>query len=526
MVRQIHLNPKTASIKKEGNFTPPSFFGQLSSLNQVLNLTHLEEGTIAKLAYATSILQSGVCLVNAMLIKSRVITEVQACLWLAVPLVAAQLAQAMTTFVDTVMMGWLGSSIIAAGGLGSVTFTFCLLVGTSIVSAVSPLVAEAHGATKIERIGQIVRQGLWLALLLGFPVSILIWHADKLLLLLGQDANTVALTTAYLRAIAWGFVPGLGFAVLRSFVSALSQPRSIMVTVMLGTLLNIIGNYVLMFGKFGFPELGLAGIGYSSAFSFWSMFVGMAIYILSQSRFQTYQLIPQRRSHGNQDNHHIFEEIIKVGLPIGGLIAVEAGLFTVVTFLIGQLGTTALATHQIALQTIALFFQIALGISLATTVRVGQFLGQKNAAGMRLAGYVGMALGGFSLGMVGLLFWLLPNSITALFLDIQNPDNAHVVALVAQLLRVAAIFQIVDGIQVTAAGALRGLQDTRVPLLIGIVAYWCVGLPSGYLLGLRLGYGAIGLWWGLAVGLAIAATILTWRFSQLVNRKQAIAPIR
>lgn len=463
---------------------------------------------------------------NAMLIRSRILTEVQACLLLAVPLVAAQLAQSMTTFVDTVMMGWLGSPIIAAGGLGSVTFTFCLLVGTSVVSAVSPLVAEAYGAARIEQIGRIVRQGLWLALLLGIPVSILLWHANRLLLWLGQDVNTVVLTTAYLRAIVWGFVPGLGFAVLRSFVSALSQPHSVMVTVLLGTLLNIIGNYVLMFGKFGFPELGLAGIGYSSAFSLWGMFVGMGIYILSQSRFRPYQLLSQGRSPNPLENRHVFREIIQVGLPIGGLIAVEAGLFTVVTFLIGQLGTTALATHQIALQTIALFFQIALGISLATTVRVGQFLGQKNVAGMRLAGYVGMVLGGFSLGIVGILFWLLPNSITALFLDIQNPDNAHVVTLVAQLLRVAAIFQIVDGLQVTAAGALRGLQDTRVPLLIGIVAYWCIGLPSGYFLGLRLSYGAIGLWWGLAIGLVIAATILTWRFSQLVNRKQAIAHTR
>jgi len=448
--------------------------------------------------------------------RSRLIAEVQQCLLLAVPLAAAQIAQSATGFVDTVMMGWLGSQTIASGGLGAAIFTFFLLITTAIISAVSPLVAEAYGAGKPEQVGKIVRQGLGISLLLGIPITVLLWHGGTLLVLLGQNANTATLAETYLRAIAWGFIPGLGFAVLKSFLSALSQPQLVMVTVVLGTLLNITANYVLMFGKLGLPALGLAGIGWASTLSLWSMLIALAIYIFSQRRFAVYKIFQFSPKYSfNPENRRIFWEIFQVGLPIGGLMAVEAGLFTVVTFIIGQLGTTALAAHQIALQTASMSFQIALGISLATTVRVGQLAGEQNWTGVRLAGFVGIALGALSMAIAGIIFWLEPELIVSLYLDIKNPNNQDVVALAVKLLAVAAIFQIVDGVQVTAAGGLRGLKDTRIPMLIGIFAYWCVGLLIGYALGIWFGYGSVGLWWGLAIGLASAATVLTLRFSML-----------
>jgi multidrug resistance protein, MATE family len=446
--------------------------------------------------------------------RDRLISEIKQCLMLAVPLAAAQLAQSATGFVDTVMMGWLGSQTIASGGLGAAIFTFLLFITTGIVSAVSPLAAEAYGAGKSEQVGKIVRQGLVISLLLGIPIVIVLWNGKTLLLLLGQKAATAALAETYLRAIALGFIPGLGFAVLKSFLSALSQPQLVMITVVLGTLLNITANYVLMFGKFGLPALGLAGIGWASTLSLWTMFIALAIY--SQQRFRSYRIFDTSLKYTfTQENRRIFWEIFKVGLPIGGLVAVEAGLFTVVTFILGQLGTVPLAAHQIALQTAAMSFQIALGISLATTVRVGQLAGEQDLAGVRLAGYVGISLGGLSMAMAGIIFWFLPKSVVSLYLDINNPSNKDVVNLAVKLLVVAAIFQLVDGVQVTAAGALRGVKDTRIPLLIGIFAYWVVGLSTGYALGIWLGYGAIGLWWGLAIGLACAAIVLTWRFSIL-----------
>ncbi|MEH2166234.1 MAG: MATE family efflux transporter [Nostoc sp.] len=433
---------------------------------------------------------------------------------LAVPLAAAQLAQSATGFVDTVMMGWLGSQTIASGGLGAVIFSFCLLIVTGIVSAVSPLAAQAYGAGNREKVGTIVRLGLGISLVLGIPITLLLYNGGALLLLLGQDANTVALAEIYLRAIALGFIPALGFTVLKSFLSALLQPQLVIVTVVLGTLFNITANYVLMFGKLGFPALGLAGIGWASTLSLWSMFVALTVYICNQPRFAVYGIFqPSSHEAFPLEHRRVVGEIFQVGLPIGGLIAVEAGLFAVVTFSIGRLGTNTLAAHQIALQTISMSFQMALGISLATTVRVGQLAGQNDLVGTRLAGYVGIAIAALSMGVVALAFWLVPKSIISLYIDINNQNNADVVALAVKLLAVAAIFQIVDGVQVTAAGALRGLKDTRIPMLIGIFAYWCVGLFTGYIFGISLGFGAIGFWWGLAIGLAIAAIILTWRFS-------------
>ncbi|MFN6527708.1 MATE family efflux transporter [Nostoc sp. ChiSLP03a] len=441
-------------------------------------------------------------------------SEVKKCLMLAVPLAGAQVAQSATGFVDTVMMGWLGSQTIASGGLGTVIFTFSLLIFSGIVSAVSPLAAQAYGAGNKEKVGTIVRLGLGISLVLGIPITLLLYNGGALLLLLGQDANTVALTEIYLRAIALGFIPGLGFAVLKSFLSALLQPQLIIVTVVLGTLFNITANYVLMFGKLGFPALGLAGIGWASTLSLWSMFITLAVYICNQPRFAVYGIFrPSSQEAFPLEHRRIVGEIFQVGLPIGGLIAVEGGLFTVVTLLIGQLGTNALAAHQIALQTISMSFQMAVGISLATTVRVGLLAGQNDLVGTRLAGYVGIAIAALAMGVVALAFWLVPKSIISLYIDINNQNNADVVALAVKLLAVAAIFQIVDGVQVTAAGALRGLKDTRIPMLIGFFAYWCVGLFTGYTFGISLGSGAIGLWWGLAIGLASAAIILTWRFS-------------
>jgi MATE family multidrug resistance protein len=441
--------------------------------------------------------------------RSRVITEIKESLLLAVPLAGAQLAQAATTFVDTVMMGILGSHILAAGALGAATFYLLLNVGSAIVSAVSPLAAEAYGAGRVAQVGRVVQQGLWLSVILAIPITVLIWHSGLLLRFLGQEPGNIVLAEEYLRAIAWGYFPGLGFAVLKSFVSALSRPRPVIVTMIGGTMLNVAANYVLAFGKFGFPALGLAGLGWASALSLWGMFAALALYILSQ---------PQFRAYGAFSNLHQFEskgfgELVRVGVPIGVLAGVEGGFFTFVTFLMGQLGSVTLAAHQIALQTAVVTFTIPLGISLAAMVRVGQLMGQENPQGARLAGFVNISIAGLFMAMMGILFWTVPGTIVSLYIDTADPANAAVASLAKTLLGVAAMFQIVDGIQVTAAGALRGLKDTQVPLLIGILAYWGIGLTCGYTLGLVLGFGGIGLWWGFAIGLAVAAGILTWRFS-------------
>jgi multidrug resistance protein, MATE family len=439
--------------------------------------------------------------------------ELKACLNLSVPLVAAQLTESATAFVDTVMMGWLGGEALAAGGLGAITFCYLLWVSSSILSAVSPLVAFAEGAGLMGKVRQIVQQGLWVAAIIGLPIALLLWNSKELLLALGQDVETVSLTQTYLQAIAWGFLPALGFSVLKNFVCAVSDPRPVMLVVVFGTILNAVGNYVLMFGKFGLPALGLAGIGWASTFSLWSMFLALSLYIIYRQSFAIYRI-----GHSFQFNFPVVKEILQVGLPIGGLMAVEAGIYAVITLLAGQLGTTALAAHQVVYQTASvLSAQVAYGISIATTIRVGQFMGQNSPLQARRAGYVGIALAGFCMSSFSLAFWLFPHQIISLYLEGNEPANFEVVTLIHHLLGVAAIFQVIDGCQIAAAGALRGLQDTRIPMIVGTVAYWGISLPVAYFLGMQLKLGVIGLWWGAAVGLAIAAVLLTWRFSKLAS---------
>ena len=445
---------------------------------------------------------------------SRIVCEVKLFLQLAIPLSAAQLTEAATAFIDTAMMGWLGGEFLAAGGLGAITFGYLLCISSAIVLAVSPLVAQAHGATDPRRIKQVVQQGLWLSLFIGVPIAILMGNSQAILLRLGQDASTVSLTQSYLQAIAWGFVPALGFSVLKGFVCAISDTRPVFLIVILGTLLNAAGNYIFMFGKFGLPALGLAGIGWSSTFSLWSMFMVLSLYILRHRSLAIYEIW-----RNFCFNSAIFKEVLQIGLPIGGFMAVEAGIHTVMGFLAGLLGTTALAAHQIAYQTGGvLSYQIANGIAIATTIRVGQHIGQGDFRSARLVGFVGIALAGVGMSCFSLVPWLMPHQVVALYLNPNDPSNSNVAALTVTLLGVMAIFQVVDGIQVTAAGALRGFKDTHSSLLIGIFAHFCIGLPISYVLGMRLEMGVVGLWWGLVVGLAIAAVTLTRRFNALSSQ--------
>ncbi len=454
-----------------------------------------------------------------MLTRAQIGTEIKASLYLAIPLATAQFAQSATGFVDTIMTGMLGSEALAAGGLGANLFTFLMMLAIAVITAVSPLAAKAHGAGASQQVAWVVRQGLWLAVLFALPLMVIVWQGTPLLLALGQKPETVALTQTYLDAIAWGYLPALGFAALRSFVSAVSQPRSVMVIVVCGTAVNIVGNYVLMFGKLGFPALGLAGIGWASAASFWIMFFALAGYILWQPTLRHYQVFRQLQRFDGKT----LRSLLVVGIPIGCMIGVEAGLFMITTVLMGQLGTIPLAAHQIALQSAAVSFNIPLGISFATTIRVGQLWGQHDFSGTRLAGYVGIGLGSVAMAITAGLFWFAPRFVVDLYLDLNDPANAAVIPLAEALLGVAAVFQLADGIQVNAAGALRGLQDTRIPLVIAIAAYWGMGLASGYFLSRSLGLGGVGLWWGLALGLTFAAIVLTFRFHQQVQKAQRLA---
>jgi len=441
---------------------------------------------------------------------------------LAMPLASAQVAQAMTGFVDTIMMGWLGQTALAAGGLAVMVFMSFLMTGTGVLSSVSPLVAEAYGAQRSRRVGQVTRQGLWLALLMTIPCLPLCANLDGLMALLGQDPTVIDLTDSYLDVVRWALLPGLGFAVLRCTVTSLSQARPIMVIVIAANLLNVVGNYVLAFGKLGFPALGLAGLAWASTLAHTTMCLALLAYILWHRRgvLQPYRLFQQL----HRVELPVMKSLLVVGLPIGISTILEHGLFTVMTFMMGALGTHVLAAQQLALQTVVVVFMVPLAMSYAATIRVGQWYGQRDLQGVRRAAMVSVSAAIAVMFVAGIVFIFFPKPIISLYLDVNDPANRDVLQVGVTLLTVAGFGQVVDGVQRTANGVLQGLQDTRVPMLFGVGAYWGVGLLSGYWLGFHTELAGAGIWLGSYLGLAAAAIAYIWRFrARLVRLSRATA---
>ncbi|WP_414528186.1 MATE family efflux transporter [Nodularia chucula] len=449
-------------------------------------------------------------------LKSNLKTEIREFIQLAVPLATAQVAQSITGFVDTVMMGRLGQEALAAGGLASLTFLVLSYTASGVVMGISPLVAKAHGEGNKKRVSALGQQGLWLSLLIALPTMFLIRHIDGFMLKFGQAVNIVNLAKSYLDIILWGLFPVVGFAMLRSFVSGLSQARAVMAIVIGGTLFNITGNYTLGYGRFGFPRMELAGLALSSALAQWLMFLALVIYVLKHKRLKNYQIF--------QNLHRIkltiIRELLWIGAPIGIATALESGLFAVITYLMGILGTDVLAAHQIVLQTTMVIYMVPLGMSFAATVRVGQWLGQKNFEGILRAGYVSISSAAIFMTLMAIVLLTHSQQVIGLFLDINNPENAKLLALATPILTVAAFAQILDGVQKTTYGALQGLQDTRVPVILSLISFWGIGLTGGYILGFHLGFGGTGLWLGQSIGVAISAGCFIWRFRKLLSKNK------
>ncbi len=333
--------------------------------------------------------------------------EMKKFLQLAIPLAGAQVAQSLTGFFDTIMMGRLGAETLAAGGLASLTF-FCLLnIAGGVVMGVSPLVAQAYGAGNKTRIEKLARQGFWLVLLLAIPIIFAIASLDSIMMQLGQSETTVTLASSYLDIMLWAFFPALGFIMLRGFVSGLSHARPVMSIVVIGTAFNILGNYGLGFGKFGLPRLELAGLALASTITLWGMFLALLIYVTKHPQLKIYRITQQLHLVKLQ----ILTKLLKIGLPIGVFSALEIGLFTIVTYLMGALGTEMLAAHQIVFQTIVIVFMIPMGMSYAVTVRVGQWLGQKNLQGIRRSGYLSLSLGLAFITIFAIAMLLFPQAI-------------------------------------------------------------------------------------------------------------------
>lgn len=416
-------------------------------------------------------------------------------------------------FVDTVVVGRLGAVPLAGISLGSMIHFTALLLCLGTVLAVGPLVSQAVGAENQTEIRRYTRQGLWLAAFLTPFVMLVDWSAFYWLKLLGQTPEVVEVAGEYMRAVSWSVLPFLCFGAIRSWLEALSRPLPVTFIAVSAVLVNLLGNYIFVYGHFGFPAFGAVGAGYATTLSYFYMVGALVTYALSIKSLREYQIFDKWRA---PDATYLWN-LFKVGAPMGVTFGIESGLFMITAILIGRLGTIPLAAHQIALQLASLSFMVPLSVALASTIRVGNLIGAKAYGSAKHAGWLGIGLGALVMCVSAIAFVLFPGPLIELFLGEKAlTTEIEVAQLAVRLLALAAIFQLVDGIQATAGGALRGLKDTFWPMIIGLVSYWLIGLSVGYSLSLK--QGAEGLWIGLVVGLAVAAVLLVARWNRLSNQ--------
>lgn len=433
-------------------------------------------------------------------------THLRAILALGLPLIGSLLAQMSMGLVDTVMLGWYDVEALAGQVLGSAFFFILYLFGAGFAWAVMPLVAASSEAGDTTHLRRVTRMGLWISLLMAAAVLPLMLFSAPILKALGQDPRLADIAQTYLRVAGWGIFPGLLAMVLRSYFTALEHPRVVLWVTLLGAAVNAALNYLLIFGNFGAPELGVRGAALASASVFGLTFLVMAA--IAVARFPDHRLFVRFW----RPDWQVFSQVARMGLQIGLTMLAEAGLFSASTLIMGMIGTVPLVAHGIALQIISVFFMVHLGLSNAATVRAGRALGRGDEAGLRLGAAMVLALsGGFAL-ITAAMFLAVPGRLIGLFLAPDEPLRLEILAIGRRLLVVAALFQLVDAAQVMALGLLRGVQDTRAPMVYAVVSYWLIGAPLSWGLGVALGWGGIGVWLGLTAGLAVAAVLMQGRF--------------
>ena len=441
----------------------------------------------------------------------------RATLTLGLPLIGSHLAQMSLHVVDTIMLGWYSVEALAAGVLGASSFFVIFILGSGFAQAVMPMVASALARRDEAQVRRDTRMGMWLSIAFGVLCYPLFWWSGPILLAAGQQPEVAALAQDFLRIAGLGMIPALLVMALKSYLAALGRTQMVLWATIAAVFVNIAVNWALIFGNWGFPELGVRGAAWASIAAQTLTIVVLALYagfLPDLRRFHLFQRFWRA-------DPVALRQVFRLGLPIGLTSLAESGLFQASALMMGWIGTHELAAHGIALEACALAFMVHLGLANAVTVRTSWADGAGNARGLRDGARVAIALSAAFGLLVVTLFLTAPQPIISVFLDLSKPGSAEIVAIGVTLLALGAMFQMADAMQVIALGLLRGIKDTRVPMWLAVISYWVIGIPAGYLLAFRAGYGAVGIWLGLVIGLTVAAILLMARFWRRAPRPKA-----
>jgi MATE family multidrug resistance protein len=449
--------------------------------------------------------------------KTRLKDELRQFFVIAIPLSAAYLAEWAMFLTTKMVVGKLGYHSLAAVGIaGDLTFEI-LVIMMALLSVVGVLAAQALGGGNDAELGHSVRQGFLVSTGLGIPAVVAVWNLQPVLGALGQDPIVVELAGGYLRGLAGAVLPVLWFSVFRNFVAVLSQTLSVLVITVAAVLLNYLLTLWFVHGGFGIPSLGLFGAGLATTLVSWFMFLAMFRHVYRKPLFRGYGLF----TVGWRLHWPTCREILSLGTPVAGLAFLEAGLFTAVAVLSGIIGAKTLAAYEITVAWVGIPFVIAFGLAEATMIRVAHAVGRGSIADARRAGFLGKSIVIAIVSSMVVVPLVFSEQIIRIFILPADPGYDEVSRLAGQFLYIGALFMIFDGLQATAARALRGMKDNLVPLWIAGFGYWVLGIGGGALLAFYFGLGGAGLWWGLAAGLAVAACLLTLRFHLFTLPRQA-----
>jgi len=440
-------------------------------------------------------------------------THFRATFSLGIPLIGAQLAQLGIHTTDVVILGRLGAAHLAAIVLSAQFFFTVFILGSGFANAVMPMVAQAYGRGDAVSVRRAVRMGMWVALAYSALMIPLFYNVEAILLYAGQKPEVAALAGSYLKIAQWGMAPGLLFMTLRGLVSAHGRAGIVLYVTIVILSVNAFFAYALVLGHFGFPALGMEGAAIVSLCVNLLSFLLITAYIQSRPDMRRYELFVRFW----KPDWGALREVVHLGLPIGLTMLAEVGLFTGASLLMGNIGTLQLAAHGIALQLASIAFMIPLGLAQAGTVRVGVAHGRGDRLGVVRAALAVLMIAAVIAVSGGILFALVPTTLASIFLDKAGADSAAVLAIAGPFVVIAGIFQLVDGLQAIAAGLLRGLKDTRIPMVLALISYWPIGFFCAWFFAFPAGFGGIGVWFGFLSGLAAAAVLLNWRFYRLVR---------
>ncbi len=435
---------------------------------------------------------------------------------LALPLVLSGLVESSLGFTSTVFLSHISAKILAAGSLVGWFFGTMMVIAWGLFSAVSMSIAHCDGANDQRGIAFVVRDGFWLAIVLSIPITVLVWNMAPILHLLGQNKALVTLAIPYLHALAFSVLPDFTGLLLLQLVVGLGHARTNLVFIVSWVILNVFANYALIFGHFGLPALGIAGLGWGTAFSFWVTTIAWAIYLLARKLYR-----PYFKAIFNFTKPYYYWELLKVGVPTGLMLCIEVSFFFAMALMIGHIGTSFLAASQIGMQYTGLFVSVLFAMAQAVTVRVGNRLGAKNPLSAHNAVHSGLLISLGFMSALAIFAWIFPQRLIAIDFSPHIAKNAFVISHAIEYLRIGVLALMFEAVRITLFGALRGLKDTRSTLMGSFLSFWLIAIPAGYIFADTFHFGAKGYWLGLLVGTVFGAGFLVWRYRVVMQRQFA-----